>query len=98
MSSRVDVYCNQLAETKPQGTIIVLEAENKLLELKASELQKLIDSNNETIKILTEDKIKNNMELNIKELELRIMELTTKVRLNNIMITRINTGINNLKQ
>ena len=96
--SRVDVYCNQLTETKPQGTIIVLEAENKLLELKASELQKLIDSNNETLKTITEDKIKNHMELNIKELELRIMELTTKVRLNTIMITRINTSINNLKQ
>jgi tRNA threonylcarbamoyladenosine modification (KEOPS) complex Cgi121 subunit len=96
--SRVDVYCNQLTETKPQGTIIVLEAENKLLELKASELQKLIDSNNETLKTLTEDKIKNHMELNIKELELRIMELTTKARLNTIMITRINTSINNLKQ
>jgi hypothetical protein len=98
MSSRVDVYCNQLTETKPQGTIIVLEAENKLLELKVSELQKLIYSNNETIKSLTEDKIKEHMELNIKELEFRIMELTTKIRLNLIMITRINISINNLKQ
>jgi hypothetical protein len=96
--SRVDVYCNQLTETKPQGTIIILEAENKLLELKISELQKLIDSNNETIKSLTEDKIKYHMELNVKELELRIMELTTKARLNTIMITRINSSINNLKQ
>jgi hypothetical protein len=96
--SRVDVYCNQLAETKPQGHIIVLEAENKLLELKASELQKQIDGNIESMKSITEDKIKNHIELNIKELELRIMELTTKVRLNTIMITRINTGINNLKK
>jgi hypothetical protein len=96
--SRVDVYCNQLTETKPQGTIIILEAENKLLELKVSELQKLIDSNNETIKSLTEDKVKYHMELNVKELELRIMELTTKARLNTIMITRINSSINNLKQ
>jgi len=95
--SRVDVYCNQLTETKPQGTIIILEAENKLLELKVSELQKLIDSNNETIKSLTEDKVKYHMELNVKELELRIMELTTKARLNTIMITRINGSINNLK-
>jgi hypothetical protein len=95
--SRVDVYCNQLTETKPQGTIFVLEAENKLLELKVSELQKLIDSNNETIKSLTEDKVKYHMELNVKELELRIMELTTKARLNTIMITRINNSINNLK-
>ena len=93
--SRVDIYCNLLTETKPQGNIIVLEAENKLLELKASELNKLIDSNNETLKTLTEDKVKNHMILNIKELELRIMEFMTKVRLNTIMITRINININN---
>jgi uncharacterized membrane protein YqiK len=98
MSSKVDLYLQYLTETKPQGTIIVLEAENKLLELKASELQKQIDGNIESMKSITEDKIKNHMELNIKELELRIMELTTKVRLNTIMITRINTGINNLKK
>jgi hypothetical protein len=95
--SSVDVYCNQLTETKPQGTIIILEAENKLLELKVSELQNLIVSNNETIKGLTEDKVKYHMELNVKVLELRIMELTTKVRLNTIMITRINSSINNIK-
>jgi hypothetical protein len=98
MSSKVDLYLQYLTETKPQGTIFVLEAENKLLELKASELQKQIDGNIESMKSITEDKIKNHMELNIKELELRIMELTTKVRLNTIMITRINTGINNLKK
>jgi hypothetical protein len=97
MSSRVDVYCNQLTETKPQGTIIILEAENKLLELKTSELQKQIDGNIESMKSITEDKIKNHMELNVRELELRIMELTTKVRLNTIMITRINSSINNIK-
>jgi len=98
MSSKVDLYLQYLTETKPQGNIIVLEAENKLLELKASELNKLIDSNNETLKTLTEDKIKEHMKLNIKELELRIMEFMTKVRLNTIMITRINININNLKQ
>ena len=98
MSSKVDLYLQYLTETKPQGHIIVLEAENKLLELKASELQKQIDGNIESMKRFTEDKIKEHMELNIKELELRIMELTTKVRLNTIMITRINTGINNLKK
>ena len=98
MSSKVDLYLQYLTETKPQGHTIVLEAENKLLELKASELQKQIDGNIESMKSITEDKIKNHMELNIKELELRIMELTTKVRLNTIMITRINTGINNLKK
>ena len=97
MSSKVDLYLQYLTETKPQGTIIILDAENKLLELKVSELQKQIDSNNETIKSLTEDKVKYHMELNVKELELRIMELTTKARLNTIMITRINSSINNLK-
>lgn len=95
--SRVDVYCNQLTETKQQGTIIILETENKLLELKVSELQKLIDGNNESIKNATDDKVKYYINLNVKELELRIMELTTKARLNTIMITRINTSINNLK-
>lgn len=95
--SRVDVYCNQLAETKQQGTIIVLEAENKLLELKISELEKIIDSNNENIKNSTEDKVKYYIDLNVKELELRIMDLGIKVKLNKIMITRINTSINNLK-
>jgi len=98
MSSKVDLYLQHLTNTKQQGTIFVLEAENKLLELKVSELLKLIYSNNETIKSLTEDKIKEHMELNIKELEFRIMELTTKIRLNLIMITRINISINNLKQ
>ena len=97
MSSKVDLYLQYLTNTKQQGTIVILEAENKLLELKVSELQKHIYGNNETIKSLTEDKIKKHIELNIKELELRIMELTTKIRLNLIMITRINTGINNVK-
>lgn len=97
MSSKVDLYLQYLTDTKQQGHIIILETENKLLELKVSELQKLIDSNTETIKSITEDKVKYHMELNIKELELRIMEFTTKIRLNNIMITRINTSINNLK-
>lgn len=97
MSSKVDLYLQYLTETKQQGTIIILETENKLLELKVSELQKQIDGNIQSIKSITEDKVKNHMELNIKELELRIMELTTKARLNIIMITRINTSINNLK-
>lgn len=97
MSSKVDLYLQYLTETKQQGTIIILETENKLLELKVSELQKQIDGNIQSIKSITEDKVKNHIELNVKELELRIMELTTKTRLNTIMITRINTSINNLK-
>lgn len=97
MSSKVDLYLQYLTETKQQGTIIILETENKLLELKVSELQKQIDGNIQSIKSITEDKVKNHIELNVKELELRIMELTTKARLNTIMITRINTSINNLK-
>lgn len=97
MSSKVDLYLQYLTETNPQGTIIVLEAENKLLELKISELEKTIENNNENIKNTTDDKVKYYIDLNVKELELRIMDLGIKVKLNKIMITRINTSINNFK-
>ena len=51
--SKVDLYCSQLNTTKQQGAIIVLETENKLLELKVSELENIISYNEK--RLMTEE-------------------------------------------
>jgi hypothetical protein len=96
--SKVDFYCSQLNNTKQQGTIIVLETENKLLELKVSELENIISYNDK--KLMTEENkaVRELTELNNVELSLRICELQTKNKLNTILITRIKRSIPDDKQ
>ena len=96
--SKVDLYCSQLNTTKHQGTIIVLETENKLLELKVSELENIISYNDK--KLMTEENksVRELTELNNVELSLRICELQTKNKLNTISITRIRRSIPDDKQ
>jgi hypothetical protein len=93
--NKLENYFAALTNTKPKGQLVILVAENDLCMLKISELNKVIENYNESIKITDIDNVKNHLELNIKELELRVMELNTKINLNNIMITRINIALNN---
>lgn len=96
--SKVDLYLQYLTNTKPQGQIIIFETENKLLELKVSELEDIISYNLK--KIVTEEvkSVRELMELNNVELSLRICELQTKVKLNNISITRVRRSLPDDKQ
>jgi hypothetical protein len=96
--SKVDLYCSYLTTTKQQGQIIILETENKLLELKVSELENIISYNDK--KLMTEENksVRELTELNNVELSLRICELQTKNKLNTISITRIRRSIPDDKQ
>lgn len=93
--SRVDLYLQYLADSKPLGQIVVFEAENRLLELKIKELQRHIDCNNKSIETTESNTIKETFVLNNQELELRICDFQTKIKLNDILITRINRSIKN---
>ena len=91
--SKVDLYLQYLTDTKPQGQIIVIETENKLLELKISELENIISYNEKKLMIEENDTVKDLIRLNNDELSLRICEFQTKVKLNTISITRIRRSI-----
>jgi len=93
--NKLEDYYAALTNTKPKGQQVILIAENDLCMLKISELKKVIENHNESMKLTDIENVKNHLELNIKELELRVMELNTKINLNNIMITRINIALNN---
>ena len=56
--SKVDLYLQYLTDTKPQGQIIVIETENKLLELKISELENIISYNEKKLMIEENDSVK----------------------------------------
>ena len=96
--SKVDLYLQYLTETKQQGQIIVIETENKLLELKVSELEKVVSYNQKKIESEESKSVKDLMELNNVELALRICEFQTKIKLNIISITRIRRSIPNDNQ
>jgi hypothetical protein len=93
--NKLQDYFAALTYTKPKGQQVILIAENELCKLKISELKALIENHSESINTTDIENVKNHLELNIKELELRVMELNTKINLNNIMITRINIALNN---
>ena len=89
MSNQIEEYYKQLTRNKGLGSIVILEAENKLLELKVLELEDLIKDNDRSASQVEDSKTKDLIQLNILELGLRIVELQTKTKLNNILITRI---------
>lgn len=98
MTSKVDSYLSNLTTNKPQGHIIVIDAENKLLELKISELEDIISYNQKRIAVEEVKSVRELLELNNAELSLRICEHQTKFKLNNISITRIKRSIPDDKQ
>ena len=98
MSSQIEEYYKQLTRNKGLGNIVILEAENKLLELKVLELEYLIKDNDKSASQVEESKTKDLIQLNILELSLRIVELQTKTKLNNILITRVKRSIPDDKQ
>jgi hypothetical protein len=98
MSSKVDEYLKTLTRNKSLGNIVILEAENKLLDLKVLELEDLIKENEKYHLAVEENKTKDLIQLNTLELSLRIVELQTKTKLNNILITRVKRSIPDDKQ
>jgi hypothetical protein len=86
--SKIDSYLSHLGNaTRALGSIIVLEAEMKLLELKITDFEMVIKENEKALKDV-DDRQKNVLMLSNNEYELRILELQTKIKLNGIMITR----------
>jgi hypothetical protein len=89
--SKVDSYLSHLGNsTRALGSIVVLEAEMKLLELKITDFENHIKENEKVIATVEwdDDRQKNVLMLSNNEYELRILELQTKIKLNGIMITR----------
>jgi len=90
---RLSQSYEQLTKNKYLGLVVILEAENKLLELRISELEEIITDHEKMIADSDSQKQKLNLELNIAETSLRICEIQTKIKLNNISITRIKTRV-----
>jgi len=88
--SKVDTYLSHLGNsTRTLGSIVVLETEMKLLELKIVDFENLIKNNEEALEGILGEPQKNILKLSNNEYELRILELQTKIKLNGINITRI---------
>ena len=90
---RLSQFYEQLSKNKYLGLVVILEAENKLLELRISELEEIITDHEKMIADSDSQKQKLNFELNIAETSLRICEIQTKIKLNNISITSIKTRV-----
>lgn len=88
-----DLFQSLHMETKYLANIAVFELENKLLGYKINDFEKQIENNKSVLKDVKEDKIIYSIEMNITELELRIIEKQTKIKLNEIQITRIKRSI-----
>ena len=87
----VETYLSHLVHSKYEGTIIILEAENKLLQLKVAELEK----NNENNKVFLRSLVGENTsfnhtstEFNVQEQELRIKNILNTIDLNCLLIKR----------
>jgi hypothetical protein len=89
--AQVDTYLSHLVHSKYQGNVIILEAENKLLQLKVAELEKNNESNRVFLRSLVGENTSFNhhtVELNIREQELRIKNILNTIELNCLIIER----------
>lgn len=98
MSDTVEKLCYRLTyENLILGQIIVYETKNKLLNLKISEYQKMINTTLNNIKDLKDDEtalsLKHSLQINITELELEIASLQIKTKLNDLSSTRLKLSI-----
>lgn len=86
--SKVDVYLSHLSgESRRLGNIVVAETENRLLQLKIADHESNI-AYNKSLLVEAPDDAKRSINLRITEVELFIIELQTKIKMNELLITR----------
>lgn len=98
MDDTVEKLCHRLTyENVLLGQIIIYETKNKLLNLKISEYQKMINNTLNNIKDIEDDEtalsLKHSLQINITELELEIASLQIKTKLNDLSSTRLKLSI-----